>query len=262
VTRLPPRVIPCLLLDDGGLVKTTKFTAPVYLGDAVNIVNLFNQFEVDEICLLDIGAGATGRGPDIALLRELAEECWVPLTYGGGISSIETVRAVLEIGIEKVVLGTAAAEAPALVGESADRFGSQAVAVAVDVRRAADGAPFVWYRNASRPTGEPPEAYARRAEDLGAGELLVTAVDRDGTMSGYDLDLIGSVAASVRIPVIASGGAGSRADLVEPIRAGAAAVAAGSLFVYRGTSRAVLVNFPERSAIEAMFSWRSGAVAG
>lgn len=252
MTRLPPRVIPCLLLDGEAFVKTVRFAEPRYLGDPVNIINLFNRFEVDEICLLDIAATREEREPDYELIHELADECWVPLAYGGGIRSVDAVRRVLAAGIEKVVIGTAAWERPGLVTEASQRFGAQAIVASVDVRRV-DGVAGVWVRNASIPTGADPAAYATRMESLGAGELLLNAVDRDGTMAGYDLELIREVSAAVGVPVIACGGAATRDDLVGPISAGASAVAAGSLFVFQGASRAVLVNFPERQQIEALF---------
>lgn len=254
---LPPRVIPALLLDGGLMVKTVEYRDPTYVGDPVNVVNLFNQFEVDEICLLDIGATRSGSGPDLALVKHLADECWVPLSYGGGIATLDQASAVLAVGIEKVVLGTAAFEKPDLVSAIAERFGTQAVIVSVDVRRPGGREPAeVFVGNATIATGEQPGPYARRMEELGAGEILLNAVDRDGTMSGYDLELISAVSAAVTLPVIASGGAASRDDLPGPIRAGASAVAAGSLFVFQGRSRAVLVNFPTRDRIEALFAER------
>jgi len=252
MTRLPPRVIPCLLLDGEAFVKTVRYEAPRYLGDPVNIINLFNRFEVDEICLLDISATREAREPNFGLIHELADECWVPLAYGGGIRSIDEVRRVLAAGIEKVVIGAAAYEQPELVTQASARFGAQAVVVSVDVRRV-DGKASVWVRNATVPTDANPTGYAMEMARLGAGELLLNAVDRDGTMAGYDLDLIREVSAAVQIPVIACGGAGSREHLVKPIRVGASAVAAGSLFVYQGASRAVLVNFPERRQVETLF---------
>jgi cyclase len=252
MTALPPRVIPCLLLDGEAFVKTVRYEEPRYLGDPVNIIDLFNRFEVDEICLLDIAATRDGREPDYDLIRALADECWVPLAYGGGIRSIDAVRQVLAAGIEKVVIGAAAWEHPALVTQAAERFGAQAVVVSIDVRRDPEQA-SVWIRNATMPTHVDPTSYAVEMVRLGAGELLLNAVDRDGTMTGYDLDLIRAVSGAVQVPVIACGGAATRDDLVEPIRAGAAAVAAGSLFVFQGPSRAVLVNFPERRQVEALF---------
>lgn len=250
-----PRVIPCLLLDDDGMVKTVRFEDPRYVGDPVNVINLFNRFEVDEISLLDIRATVEGREPSYDLIEHLASECWVPLSYGGGIGHIEQIRRILSLGVEKVVIGRAAASDPAFISAAASIFGSQAVIVSVDVRRR--GSRYeVFVESGRRGTGITHEDYARRAEALGAGELLLNAVDRDGVMAGYDLDLIRSVSAAVTIPVIACGGAGERTDLRLALDAGASAVAAGSLFVYRGRERGVLVNFPERPALEALLVGR------
>jgi imidazole glycerol-phosphate synthase subunit HisF len=247
-----PRVIPCLLIDDEAMVKTIRFADPTYLGDPINVINLFNRFEVDEITLLDIGATRDGYGPPFALLEQLAAECWVPLSYGGGIARLDHVRRVLACGIEKVVLGTVVADDPTLVTRAAEVYGSQAVIVAVDALRRGDGYEAA-VTNAKRRLGVDPVTYARRAQELGAGEILLNAVDRDGTMEGYDLELIRAVAGAVEVPVIACGGAGERGHLVEAIRqGGASAVAAGSIFVYRGRERGVLINFPERELLEAM----------
>jgi cyclase len=251
---LIPRVIPLLLIEDESMVKTVRYRERTYLGDPVNVVNLFNQFEVDEIVLLDIGATRRARSPDMELLQALAEECWVPLAYGGGITSLEQVGSILRLGIEKVVLGAIAAREPTFVRAVSERYGAQAVVVSVDAERTPAGYEVV-VEGATRRVGIAPEDYARTMEDAGAGELLVNAVDRDGTWEGYDVALIQRVASAVGIPVIACGGASGRDDLARPIRgAGAAAVAAGSLFVFRGPGRGVLVNFPERALLEALLS--------
>jgi len=250
-----PRVIPCLLISDEVMVKTVRYTDPTYLGDPINVVNLFNRFEVDEITLLDIGATRAGAEPPFQLLEQLAAECWVPLAYGGGIRSLDHVRRVLGCGIEKVVLGSIVADDPTLITRAADVYGTQAVMVSVDARRhsgASGGGYEVAVTNATRRLGIDPVDYAQRAQQRGAGEILLNAVDRDGTMEGYDIGLIGAVAEAVEVPVIACGGAGERAHLADAIRAGASAVAAGSIFVYRGRERGVLINFPERAQLEAM----------
>jgi cyclase len=252
---LIPRVIPCLLVDDEAMVKTTRFGEPRYLGDPVNVINLFNRFEVDEIVLLEIGATVRGSAPPFELIEELASECWVPLAYGGGIRTMDQVRTVFGLGVEKVVLGTAAHENPGLITSAADVFGSQAVVVSVDARRDDAGGYGVYVRSGGMPVGSDAVQWAQRAEGLGAGEILLNSIDRDGTMEGYDLDLIAPVSKAVSIPVVACGGAGERADLPIPVqRAGASAVAAGSLFVFQGRERGVLINFPEREQLEALFS--------
>ncbi len=233
------------------MVKTVKYADPRYVGDPVNVINLFNRFEVDEITLLDIRATVDGREPPYELIEHLASECWVPLAYGGGVRSTDEIRRILSLGVEKVVIGKAAASDPDLVSEAAAIFGSQAIIVSVDVRRRRAGYE-VFVESGRRGTGLAPEAYARRAEALGAGELLLNAIDQDGVMAGYDLELIRQITEAVAIPVIACGGAGERGDLALALGAGASAVAAGSLFVYRGRERGVLVNFPERPALEAL----------
>ena len=260
---LIPRVIPCLLLDGDVLVKTRRFRKPVYIGDPVNVVNLFNRFEVDEIVLLDIRASLARRDPPFALLETLAAECWTPLAYGGGIASMAHIRRIFEIGVEKVILNTAAAEQPALLRKAAAIYGSQAIVASMDVRQ-----PFwgrqndCWTRSATRRLHVRPTDYARHLEDLGAGELLLMHCDRDGQMAGFDLPLIRAVSEAVSIPVIACGGAGERSDLARAVHeGGASAVAAGSLFVYQNRERGVLVNFPERDALEGLMA-TSMPVAG
>jgi cyclase len=248
-------VIPCLLVDEDGMVKTIAFGDRTYLGDPINIINLFNRFEVDEICLLDISATGSGRGPQFDLIERLASECWVPLAYGGGIRSLDDAREILAVGVEKVVLGAIAADAPSTVSAISSTFGAQATVVAVDARHMGKGRYEVFVDGGSRGLRTDPASYARRAESLGAGEILLTSIDSDGSMNGYDLELIAQVTAAVEIPVIACGGAGSRSDLAIPIKkAGAAAVAAGSIFVYQGRERGVLVNFPERELLEQLLS--------
>lgn len=249
-----PRVIPCLLVDDEAMVKTVRFSAPRYLGDPINVINLFNRFEVDEITLLDIGATKRGEPPPFELIERLAAECWVPLAYGGGIRNLDDVRTVLSSGVEKVVLGTVAHDQPDLITAAAEVYGAQAVVVSVDARRIAAGFE-VFVEGGQRAVGADPARYAQRAASYGAGEILVTSIDRDGTMEGYDLELIREVAKAVDVPVIACGGAGERAHLPIPIRdAGASAVAAGSIFVFQGRERGVLINFPEREQLEALFA--------
>lgn len=247
-----PRVIPCLLVEDEVMVKTVRYANPTYLGDPINVINLFNRFEVDEICLLDIGATREGAEPPYELIGQLAAECWVPLAYGGGLRTLDQVTRVLSSGIEKVVLGTIVADDASLVTRAAEVYGSQAIIVSVDAVPAGVGHE-VAVTSATRRLGVDPVTYGVRAQELGAGEILLNAVDRDGTMLGYDVELIRSVASAVRVPVIACGGAGERTHLADAIRrGGAAAVAAGSIFVYRGRERGVLINFPERELLEAM----------
>jgi cyclase len=249
---LRPRVIPCLLLRGQALVKTVGFRNPSYVGDPINAVRIFNEKEVDELVLLDIAATPNGRGPDFELVRDVASECFMPLAYGGGVRSLEQVRALFAAGVEKVVLNSVLHEDPGFVPLVADAHGNQSVVASIDVTRNAAGVAQVVTRGATLATGLDPVAWAARLVGQGAGELLVTSVDRDGTQSGFDLSLLESITREVDVPVIASGGAGSLLDVRAAIRdAGASAAALGSLAVYFGRHRAVLINFPRRSEIAA-----------
>ncbi|MBE3134595.1 MAG: imidazole glycerol phosphate synthase subunit HisF [Acidobacteria bacterium] len=245
------RVIPCLLLQGTGFVKTTRFQKPVYLGDPVNIVKLFNDMEVDELGILDIRASAEGRGPSFDLLKHIADNAFMPLSYGGGLKDLEAIRRILGIGYEKVIVNTAAFENPGLITDAARIAGNQSIVVSMDVKRSLRGQYEVYAAGGRRPTKCEPVAFARRMEELGVGEILLTAIDRDGTMTGYDTALIRMVSEAVSIPVIACGGSGSAADFARAVReGGASAVAAASLFVFHGPRRAVLISFPTRQEIE------------
>lgn len=248
---LTPRLIPVLLLRGTGFCKTTGFSAPRYLGDPLNIVRLFDEKEADELCILDIEATGEGRGPRFETLEALADECFMPLSYGGGLRTVDDCRRILAIGFEKIVLNSALTEEPTLVSSIAAMAGSQAVVASIDARRASNGGWRVWSHGGTRPTGWEPAPWARHLAELGAGEILLTSVDRDGTMEGYDLDLIRTVADAVAVPVVACGGAGSMDDLVAGVVKGhASAVAAGSLFVFYGRRRAVLINPPSSEEFE------------
>ncbi len=250
-----PRIIPCLLLKSRGLVKSVRFGETTYLGDPVNIVRIFDDKFVDEVILLDILASREERPPHFDFIREIAEECFIPLTYGGGIASREDAGRLFGLGVERICLNSAAVRRPALIRELSESFGSQSIVVAMDVRRDWLGR----YRLA--PCGVPAVAdpgdvveYARRCEGLGAGELLVSAIDRDGTSHGYDLDLLGRVSTAVGIPVIAAGGAGNLEHMRDAIAlGGASAAAAGTLFVLTGRHRAVLIQYPSRAEIRRVF---------
>jgi cyclase len=242
------RVIPCLLLRDSGFVKTRAFKNPVYLGDCFNTVRLFSEKEVDELLILDIAATPAGRPPNFDLLQELAGECFMPVAYGGGIRSMEDMRRLLRAGFEKVALNTEAQRNPGVIEEAAREFGSQAVVVALDVRRKMFGRYEVFVNGGRQSTGVDPVTAARRAADLGAGEILLTSIDRDGSMEGYDIGLIRTVTEAIPVPLVACGGAGTLRDFRDAIReGGASAVAAGSLFVFVGKHRAVLITYPSQA---------------
>jgi cyclase len=239
------RVIPCLLLQYKGLVKTVKFKNPKYLGDPINIVRIFNDKEVDELVFLDITATVENRPPSFDLLRNISSECFMPLGYGGGIRNMQDVKQLLSSGIEKVILNTSAVGNPSLIREAADHAGSSSVVISIDVKKNLLGRYEVHTRSGKKKTGLDPVRHALEMEKLGAGEILVNSIDRDGTMQGYDLDLIRMIADSVNIPVVACGGAGNLNHLKEAIKQGhASAAAAGSLFVFQGPLRAVLISYP------------------
>ena len=245
------RVIPCLLLSGERLVKTVRFKQPTYVGDPINAVKIFNDREVDELAILDITATAERRDPPFEHLSQIAGECFMPLSYGGGIRTIEQARRLFGVGVEKVLINTAAAENPTLLTAIAAEYGSQAVIAGVDVKKDWLGRTRVFTRAASNNTGREPVEYAQAMAAAGAGEILLNSIDRDGTMAGYDLDLIAAVSSAVPIPVVACGGAGSINHLSEAINAGASAVAAGSLFVFTGPRRAVLINYPSAAELRA-----------
>lgn len=258
--RFRPRVIPVLLLRDDGLVKTTRFSDPKYLGDPVNVVRIFNDKEVDELVLLDIGAPRTGVATDPNLLEEIASEAFVPVCSGGGISSLEQIEQRLALGFEKAIVNSAVVESPDLVRAAADAFGSSTIAVGIDVRRRRLGGRYeVMVRGGSTATGLDPVEHARQVADRGAGEIVLQSIDRDGTMSGYDLALIERVASAVDVPVVALGGAATVADLGAAVAAGAAAAGAGSMFVFQGRHRAVLISYPADGDLRAAFG---GPVSG
>lgn len=251
---LRTRVIPCLLVQGQRLVKTVAFRDPRYVGDPINAVRIFNDKEVDELVVLDISATVEQRPPNLRLISEIASECFMPLAYGGGIRSLEQLQSIFSLGVEKVVINNEAAARPAFVRDAAGKFGSQSIIVSIDVKRKWFGGYEIRTRAGRQKTGLDPVRFARDMESAGAGEIFLNSIDRDGTMQGYDLDLIRAVSQAVSIPVIACGGAGTLADLAAAVtKGGAAAVAAGSMFVFHGKHRAVLINYPTRRELEANF---------
>lgn len=259
---LHPRVIPCLLLRNQGLVKTVRFRNPQYVGDPTNAVRIFNDKEVDELIFLDITASRERRPPQFDLLARMTSECFMPLCYGGGVRTIAHIRQLFALGLEKVAINSYAVENPGFIREAADAFGSSSIVVSIDVRQSILGKYEIVTLGGQTKTRLDPVHFAVEMEQMGAGELMVTSVDRDGTMSGYDLELTRTVASSVGIPIIASGGAGSVADIASAIlEGGASAAAAGSFFVFHGPHRAVLITYPGQAEIEAAFVEHSGRQA-
>ena len=252
---LKTRVIPCLLLKGGGLVKTVQFRNPKYVGDPINAVKIFNEKEVDEIIVLDIEATNKNNKPCIETITGIASECFMPMCYGGGISSIEDIKEILSAGVEKVVINTAAVENPSFINKAAKIFGSQSIVVSIDFRKNKAGGYTVFTYGGTKSASLDPLILAKQMEQMGCGEIFLNSIDRDGTMQGYDTELIRSVTDVVTIPVIACGGAGCIAHLAEAVEGGgAAAVAAGSLFVFQGKYRAVLINYPSMRELENFVS--------
>jgi cyclase len=248
---LRTRVIPCLLLRGEGLVKTIRFKDPTYVGDPINAIRIFNDKEVDELMFLDISASREGRGPSLQIIRDFASECFMPVGYGGGIRSLADAREVLALGIEKIVVNTMVLQQPEIISELAREFGAQAVVVSIDARKKMLGGYEVMGKGGTVGTGLKPVELAKRAVELGAGEILINSIDRDGTQTGYDLALVRSVADAVSVPVIACGGAGKLEDFRQGVEEGhASALAAASMFVFHGRHRAVLISYPSRSDLE------------
>lgn len=250
-----PRIIPCLLLSEGRLVKTTRFRDPRYVGDPINAVRIFNEKQVDELVVLDIGASVNASAPDYSAIEEIVTEAFMPVAYGGGVRSVDEANRIIQLGVEKVVVNSAAVERPGLVQQIADRLGASTLVVSIDAARQDDGGYQVFTRGGTRPTGRAARAWAVDVAAAGAGEILLSSIDRDGTREGYDLELISAVARAVRVPVVANGGAGSLEDLARAIReGGASAAAAGSLFVFHGPHRAVLITYPSYERRSALFA--------
>lgn len=251
---LKHRVIPCLLLRDGGLVKTRKFDDPKYVGDPINAIRIFNEKEVDELMVLDIGASANGREPAYDLIEEFASECFMPLCYGGGIRSLEQAGRLFSLGVEKLCVQSAVLDDMSLIRSIADRYGSQAVVVSIDVKYDWLKRPRLYAAATGRKLDRDWRAFMQAAIDAGVGEVLLNAVDRDGTMQGMDLALIEQASRASPVPLIAVGGAGSLADIKAAIDAGASAVAAGAFFVFHGPHRAVLITYPGYRELEQLLS--------
>lgn len=242
-----PRIIPVLLLKDLAIVKSVQFKNYKYIGDPINAVRIFNDLDADELVFLDITASRTNRLISLDFVKAIGEECQMPFCVGGGIKTLEDIKALIAAGAEKVVLNTSAGRDPDFVKRASDEFGSSTIVVCVDVKRNFFGGERAWVYGGSSATRFSPLEFARLMEDKGAGELIVQSIERDGTMEGYDINLIRSISQAVSIPVVALGGAGRIEDLVDAYRNGFVnGLAAGSLFVYQDKRRGVLINYPEK----------------
>lgn len=243
---LYPRIIPCLLIKNNGLVKTVKFKNPKYVGDPINAVKIFNEKEVDELIVLDIDATAENREPDYKMIENLAVECRMPFCYGGGIKTTKQAQKISGLGVEKIAISSAALDNPELVSKIAQQIGNQSVVVILDVKKALAGGKYeIMTHNGQKNTGKCPIALAQQLEKLGAGEIVINSIDNDGVMKGYDLALVGAIRKSITLPITVLGGAGSLKDIGQLIsRHGIIGAAAGSLFVFKGVYKAVLINYP------------------
>lgn len=250
---LRPRITPCLLVRNGGLVKTVQFKNPKYVGDPLNAVKIFNEKESDELIVLDIDASVKGQEPDVKLIGRLAAECRMPLCYGGGVKTVAQARKIIGLGVEKVAISSAATEKPEFISEIAQEIGGQSVAVVLDVSRRADGHYEIRTHNGTRTGGRRLTEFASEAESRGAGEIVINSIDNDGMMKGYDLSLARTLRARIGLPMTMLGGAGSLEDMKRLIATcGIIGAAAGSLFVFKGIYRAVLINYPDAETKEEM----------
>ncbi len=243
---LRPRIIPCLLIQNKGLVKTVKFKDPKYVGDPLNAVKIFNEKEVDELIVLDIDASVEGREPDYALIQKMAMECRMPFCYGGGISNADQAKKIIGLGVEKIALSSAAVLNPSLVKKIADEIGSQSVVAVLDVKKKLLGGRYeVWINNGRKNTGKCPIELSKVLQDLGVGEIVVNSIDADGAMKGYNLDIAEKIHKNTHVPLTILGGAGSLDDIGALInKFGVVGAAVGSLFVFKGVYKAVLINYP------------------
>ena len=246
---LSSRLIPVLLLKNGGLVKTVKFRDPKYVGDPINAIRIFNEKEVDELMVLDIEASKKKNKPNFELIEQFASECFMPLSYGGGISNIDDAGTLFSLGVEKICIQTSAIEDMNIISKLVERFGSSSVVVSIDVKKDWLRRKRLFSNNKKLKNKFEWLDFARKVESFGAGEIILNSVDNDGTMRGPDIELINSASMALNIPLIALGGIGSLGDIKAAIAAGASAVAAGSFFVFYGPHRAVLITYPKPTQI-------------
>jgi len=244
---LKTRIIPCLLLQGQRLVKTVRFKRPTYVGDPINAIKIFNEKEVDELIILDITATPEKKKPCVEFISDIAGECFMPLTYGGGIRNLDDIKEIFNAGVEKVVINSYAAENPAFIKVAAELYGSQSIVVSIDAGKNAFNKYEVYTCGGRKNTGIDPADYAKIMAEMGAGEIFLNSINKDGTMEGYDIELIKKVSGAVSVPVIACGGAGRLSDFTDAVGlGGASAVAAGSFFVFYGDHRAVLISYPDK----------------
>jgi imidazole glycerol-phosphate synthase subunit HisF len=248
-----PRVIPVLLLKNKGLYKGVNFKNHKYIGDPINTVRIFNDKEADEIVILDIEATIKSKAPDYVLLEDIASEAFMPIAYGGGVVSLEMAKKIFRLGVEKIILGTSAIDNENLIKEITDEYGSQSVVVSVDVKKSFFGKYLVYKKSGLKKTKLILEDYLANIQQLGAGEILLNCIDNDGMQKGYDIELIKKINANIKVPLIISGGAWDVTHLEDALKAGVDSVGAGSMFVYQGPQKAVLITYLKCNEIENLY---------
>ena len=248
-----PRIIPILLLNDsGGLVKTQKFTKPVYIGDPINAVKIFNEKEVDELILFDIGATLNNTSPNYSFIKEVVSESFMPMGFGGGINNLDHIKSLFDLGLEKVIINSAMFDYD-LIDEAAKIFGSQSIVISIDVKKSLFNKYQIFTKSGRLKQNIDFIEHVKRLCNFGAGEIIIQSIDKEGLMRGYDLELIEIISSTVNIPIVASGGAGSLKDMKDAVNAGASASAAGSLFVFKGSEKGILINYPNQEKFKEMF---------
>ena len=253
---LYPRIIPCLLVHNKGIVKTVKFSEPKYVGDPINAVKIFNEKEVDELMVVDIDATRENSEPDYKMIENLAAECRMPLCYGGGIKTVEQAQKIFNLGVEKIAVSSVVCENPAFISQLAERVGNQSVVVVLDVKKKSFSSNYeIWTHNATKNTKLDPVDFAKKCEALGAGEIILNSIDQDGVMKGYDFAIIDKIRNVISSPLTVMGGAGTLDDIGKLIKKyGIIGAAAGSLFVFKGKYKAVLINYPNHHEKEELVS--------
>ncbi len=252
---LQKRIIPCLLLHKGGLYKTQNFKKPTYIGDPINAIKIFNEKEVDELMFLDIDATVQNKEPNYKMIEDIASECFMPLCYGGGVKTLDQMKKIYSLGVEKISISSAAIENPNLIQEAANIFGNQSVIVTVDIKKDFFGKKKVFINNGKKNTKINPVDFIKRVEALGAGEIVVNSIDHDGIMKGYDIELLKEIKSNIKVPVIALGGAGNLNHIKEIFEISKVdAVACGSMFVYQGPLKGVLISYPPYQKIQELLN--------
>lgn len=251
---LRPRIIPSLLVHEGGLVKTVNFKNPKYVGDPINAVKIFNEKVVDELAIFDIDASVLGKEPNYKLIENLALQSRMPLCYGGGVKTVEQAQRIFGLGIEKIALSSVVSQNPDIISQIANKVGSQSVIAVLDIKRKLLGGYEVYIHNGKKATGKDPIKFVEELQSLGVGEIIINSIDQDGVMKGYDLNLISKIREKISVPLTVLGGAGSLEDIKKVIDMhGIIGVAAGSLFVFKGKYKAVLINYPNKAEKENLF---------